>query len=727
MSETQKLRLAVSGMHCQACASRIEKVLKRQEGVSFAGVNFAGEEAQIDFDPLRTSVATIIQAIENAGFSSQEISKPQVAKTEKPSWRLWALWLICLPFVLGMLGMLLEQEAWMLSPWLQCALATVAQLLAWPFYRSAWSSLRGGLANMDVLVVLGTTTIWLYSSVMMFVAEHPMDHIYFEGGVMVLTFVSLGKYLEQRAKHSSLNSLQDLLTLTPKRAEVQNGGGWQWRDYQDIRQNDLLRANQGDRIAADGEVISGNAWINAGHLTGESKLLAVQAGDEVLAGSLLEDGSIIYRAQALGEATRLGDMVQALAEAQGSKAPIARLADRVAAVFVPAVVLVALATFIVNFYLLHDFSSALMRSVAVLVIACPCALGLATPAAIMVGMGLGARHGVRFKNAAALEAAAVVDCVAFDKTGTLSFGRPHVAHIEIWDHAYSQNELLRLAASVESRSRHPLARALTDAAVSADMELFEIDALENLPGQGIRGHVKHVGVISLGTAALAQAQARQAEIEQRYAEAAHIYMAIDEHPVAVILLRDTLRPEAALSLNALRQNGIETLLMSGDHAAVCAHVGAELNVPQEWIYSNMQPRDKAEAIKRLQKQGHKVAMVGDGVNDAPALAAADVSFAMDSGSALAEHSADAVLMRHDIGQIHDALMIARATLRNIKQNLGFAFVYNLIGIPVAACGLLSPMFAALAMALSSFSVISNALRLKRYRPLNVPSELVREA
>lgn len=430
----QKIRFQIEGMTCQACASRIEKVLNKKDFVESAGVNFASEEAQVVFDDSKTSVADIAKIIEKTGYGAKEKTEdtlPQPEAEHHIGWRLWLLFTINVPFLIGMAGMMIGRHDWMIPPLWQFALASVVQLwLAIPFYKSAWASIKGGLANMDVLVTIGTVSIYLYSVYMLFFsphAAHGMAHVYFEAGVMVIGFVSLGKFLEHRTKKSSLNSLGLLLKLTPTQVNVQRNGEWKQLPIDQVQIGDLIRANHGERIAADGIIESGSGWADESHLTGESNPEEKKAGGKVLAGALMTEGSVVYRATQLGSQTQLGDMMNALSEAQGSKAPIARVADKAAAVFVPAVVGIALLTFIVTWLIKGDWTVALMHAVAVLVIACPCALGLATPAAIMVGMDKAVKHGIWFKDSAAMEEAAHVDAVVLDKTGTLTEGRPQVA------------------------------------------------------------------------------------------------------------------------------------------------------------------------------------------------------------------------------------------------------------------------------------------------------------
>ena len=747
----QKIRYHIDGMTCQACASRIEKVLNKKPFIAAASVNFASEEAQITYDDSQSDPAALVALIAKTGYSaSLPQDSPPADEAAHPGWRLWLLLAINLPFLVGMIGMMTGRHDWMLPPVAQLVLASIVQLwLAVPFYKSAWESINGGLANMDVLVALGTSAIYLYSLYMM-AAPHGHGHVYFEAGVMVIGFVSLGKYLEHRSKKTSLNSLGLLLKLTPRQVSVQRDGGWQTVPLDHIQIGDLLRANHGERIAADGIVEGGNGWTDESHLTGESRPEAKAPGSRVLAGALVSDGSLIYRAEQLGSQTLLGDMMAALAEAQGSKAPIARIADRAAAIFVPTVVAIAAATFALTWALKGEWTTALMHAVAVLVIACPCALGLATPAAIMVGMGKAVRHGIWYKDAAAMEEAARVDTVVLDKTGTLTEGRPQIAALwlaeeksplpgearEGWgggeqtqqtavvtasrmgessaknsaDNSESIDELYRLAAAVEQNATHPLARAIVAAAHARGITIPETSNAKTDSGAGIRAEIAGVGTVKVGKPDYCGLTLPD-DLGDVWAIASIVAVAVNDRPLGAFALADALKADSRAAIERLHARGISVCIMSGDNAGTVAWVARQLGIAD--ARGNMSPRDKADAIHALKAAGKVVAMVGDGINDAPALAAANVSFAMKDGADVAEHTAAATLMQHSVNQLVDALLVSRATLKNIRQNLFFAFFYNVLGIPLAALGYLSPIIAGAAMALSSISVLGNALRLKR--------------
>ena len=729
------LQLAIDGMTCQACASRIEKVLNKKPSVYEVSVNFAGETANVDYDPTQTTPEQVTEWVNKTGFvANLQAADSLFAQTDEDTateypWRLIGLWVCLLPFLVGMAGMLVGQGmAWMPPVWIQFILATIVQFgLALPFYKSAWASIKGGLANMDVLVVIGTVTIWAYSTYLwlthgdgtlnsLLQSGHGSGHgpaVYFEAGVMVIAFVRTGKYLEERTKKHSLNSIDLLLSLTPDEVEQQQpNGDFHNVALQDVQVGDILRAKQGSRVATDGIVTDGAGWCVESHLTGESVPLKKEVGDGLLAGALVENGSLLYRVSAKGSDTKLGDMVQALSDAQGSKANLARLADRVTAIFVPVVVTIALVTFGLTWWLTGMIDTALMHAVSVLVIACPCALGLATPAAIMAGMGVAARHGVWFKDAQSLEAAGNIDTVVLDKTGTLTIGKPVIVDNVMVDKSLAVDDVLQIAASVEAHASHPLATALINAATERNLPLMNVTDISVIKGAGIQANIEGLGLIKVGSAEFANLTLPKL-MPKVWQIASTVAISINDEPLGAFALADDLKDDTPQAIRALQDAGINVILMSGDKQSVVDHVAGQLGIEQ--AYGKMSPRDKASQIALLQTAGHKVAMAGDGVNDAPAMATADASFAMFEGTDVAQHSASARLMGESLMHIDAAQKIANATVRNIKQNLFFAFIYNCLGIPLAAFGFLNPMIAAAAMALSSISVLMNALRLTRFK------------
>lgn len=747
-----KAQFQVEGMSCQACATRIEKVLNKKPAIASASVSFAGETLNVSYDASQSNADQISEWVSKTGFTAVPMTDNQIPQAADKSmdWRLILIWICMIPFLIGMAGMMLGQGmSWMPALWIQFLLATFVQLgLAGPFYRSAWASIKGGLANMDVLVVIGTVTIWAYSTYIWLeslgvnlldsssfalswsdITSHSAAHVpvYFEAGVMIIAFVKLGKYLEQRTKKHSLNSINMLLELTPTtverlvavkpqqatQSEVSEAElSFEQVNLNEVQQGDVLRAKQGSRVATDGIVVSGEGWCNESHLTGESVPVTKNKGDKVLAGAMVENGSLNYQVTAKGSDTQLSDMVKALSEAQGSKADLARLADKVAAVFVPVVVLIALVTFGLTLSITGAMDKAILHAVSVLVIACPCALGLATPAAIMAGMGVAARHGVWFKDAQSLEMAGSVDTVVFDKTGTLTKGKPHIVDSMMVNKAIKADDVLQLAASVEAHVSHPLATAVVNAAKVKDIPLLAADKVDVFSGLGVKAVVEGFGEVKVGTAEFVGLKLPKT-LPKVWQIASTIAVSVEGMPLGMFALADELKEESPQAVKALKQDGLEVVLLSGDKPSVVQQVADDLDI--QVAHGHFKPRDKAQWIEAHQAVGHKVAMVGDGVNDAPAMATAYASFAMLEGTEVAKHSASARLMGDSIMQVHSGVDIAKATVRNIKQNLFFAFVYNCLGIPLAAFGLLNPMIAAAAMALSSISVLMNALRLTRHK------------
>lgn len=725
----QSVNLQIHGMTCQSCASRIERVLNKKPAVVEAVVNFASESAQVRFLADQVSFDEIVDWVNKTGFSARVRSADVFERGQSGQdlrdfpWRLFWIWVCLLPFLVGMLGMVFGSHAWMPSVWVQFLLASVVQFgLALPYYKSAWSSVRGGMANMDVLVMLGTLAIWVYSSYFVWrFGSEALPFVYFESGVMVLAFVRLGKFLEARTKRGSLNSLALLVDLMPSEVLMKTAtGDWQMIVLSSLQLGDLVLAKVGMKVACDGEVVAGVAWCDESHLTGEADPIEKREGDRVLAGSMVLNGSVEYRALALGQDTQLGDMIQALNEAQGSKAAIARFADKVAGIFIPTVVGLAILTLLLNWFWLGDFGTALIRAVSVLVIACPCAMGLATPAAIMAGMGVAARHGIWFKDAESLEATGSIDTMVFDKTGTLTQGKPSVSAHYLLDDSFNLDEVLTLSASVEAHANHPLANAIIEYAKQKQIKLLKVDQVQNHLGEGISAQIDGYGEIKVGSPKFANFSPNildtiaksddQNTFNLLWKIASLVAISIKDQPIAIFALSDDLKPDSQNLIANLKQDGLQTIIMSGDRPEVVDYIGQKLHTDQ--ALGGLKPREKADKIKALQKNGKKVAMIGDGINDAPAMAVADSSFAIYQGTDVAQNTASVRLLGHALQQVEFAHKIAKLTLNNIKQNLFFALIYNLLGIPLAGLGLLNPMIAAGAMALSSICVLGNALRLR---------------
>ena len=711
----KKASFTIDGMSCQACAARIEKVLSKKESIICAEVNFAGERASVDFDETKTSLEQIVSWINATGFQAAVITDQTQSsqKTHTPiPWTALPAWLALIPFLIGMIGMATGKHSLMMPVALQFVLASITQFVSGSvFYKGAWNALKNKSPNMDVLVALGTTTIWIYSVLMLIIGHK--HNVYFEASVMVIALVSLGKYLELRVKRQSLDSIGLLMALVPKEVEILYQGQWQTTPLDKVKTGDILRAKQGEKIAADGTVREGLAWCDESHLTGESETIEKNLNSKVFAGAIVVNGSVVYQVNALGKATMLGDVIQALDEAQNTKAPIARLADKIAAFFVPTIIAVSFFTFIINILFLGDLHTALMRAIAVLVIACPCALGLATPTAIMAGMGVATRYGILFKDAEALENAGKIDTVVFDKTGTLTVGKPKIVAFRQPENSftYNENDFLQAAASIEQHVSHPLATAVLSAAKNKALPILTAHNIQVTAGDGVSGNVVNFGLVKVGTPEFCGLSLP--ENDDNVWKNASIIAVSMNNETAAFAVADTLRPDSKIAVKRLRQKNIQLALFSGDKLSAVQAVAKELGI--ENAQAKLNPRNKANLIQQMQQKGNIVAMVGDGVNDAAALAVANTGFAMRDGTDIAQHTASATLMNGSANQAADAVIIAAQTLKTIRQNLFFAFIYNVIGIPLAAIGILNPAIAGAAMAASSISVLGNAVRLKHFR------------
>jgi Cu+-exporting ATPase len=728
----RRIELGLDGMTCAACAARIEKTLNRVPGVE-ASVNFATEIATARFDPAVVDPAQLLAAVERAGYRAIVRSDPERDRTEQKARKaaaysglkheLMVAVVLTLPLLAQMVPMLVQGSLLGASPhdewlprWLQWLLATPVQFwIGRRFYVGAWHSLRGGGANMDVLIALGTSMAWGLSTVVTLLGLHD-QHVYFEASATVITLVLLGKVLEARAMTGTSAALEGLLRLQPKVANVERGGSVVSVPIADVVPGDRVVVRAGESIAVDGVVRSGQSTVDESMLTGESRPVAKAQGDDVFAGTLNQDGSITCEATGVGSATLLAGIVRLVAEVQGSKAPIQRLADRVSGVFVPVVVVIAALTFALTWWFGPGATPALIDAVAVLVIACPCALGLATPTAIMVGTGRGAQLGLLIRNASALEEAGRLDVLIVDKTGTLTEGKPVVAGVLALPPATGA-DVLRVAASLEQGSLHPLAQAILAAASSEGIAPEPAQQFLSVAGKGATAVLDGQAVVLGSTAFLAESGvALEDALVAPLHRAGKTVVAVGAggRALGLIALSDRIRATSAQAVARLNAAGIDVIMLTGDNAETARTVAASVGITD--FRAGVMPQDKADVV-RTQKAGARVTgMVGDGINDAPALAAADVSFAIGAGSAIAIEAADVTLIRNDLNALVDAILLSRATLRKIRQNLFFAFAYNLLGIPLAALGLLNPVIAGAAMAASSVSVVGNALLLKRWRP-----------
>jgi Cu+-exporting ATPase len=735
-TEAAELQFAVRGMTCASCVARVEKALKKVPGVLDASVNLATERASVrgaalDADAL---AASIVAAVAQAGYEAAPAGRGQQrhAGTERagagrgalPSW--WpvaAAAILSLPLALQMLI-----PGWMLPGWLQLLLATPVQFwLGARFYRAGWKALRAGAGNMDLLVAIGTSAAYALSVYQLLAPSHghAMPHLYFESSAVVITLVLLGKWLESRARRQTVDAIRALESLRPDSALVRREGQDVEIPLEGLRVGDLMVLRPGERAPADGRVVEGSSHLDESLLTGESLPVARSAGDKVLGGAVNGEGLLLVEATKVGADTMLARIIRMVEDAQAVKAPIQRLVDRVSSVFVPVVLLISGVTLLGWGLATGDWQQAVLNAVAVQVIACPCALGLATPTGIMVGTGVAARHGILIKDAQALETAHAVRTVVFDKTGTLTEGKPRVVAVE------GGNEALSLAWAVQQYSEHPLAAAVAQAARERGVALLKAGEASALPGRGVRARVG-AATVYLGNRRLMQEIAAPADAWEDAARRFELdgrtvsWLAVGEGGVlrvaGLLAFGDRLKPTSAAAVARLRAMGVDSLMLTGDNRGAAALVARELGL--ERYEAEVLPADKADAVRRLMANGGagkgKVAMVGDGINDAPALAAADVGIAMAGGADVAMHTAGITLMRGDPMLVAEAIAVSTATYRKIRQNLGWAFVYNVVGIPVAAFGLLNPVLAGAAMALSSVSVVTNALLLRRWAPAAHP-------
>lgn len=722
-AKTAVIDLPVTGMTCAACATRIEKVLNRLPDVH-AAVNFATETAHVEYPAGTLATADLIAAIRKAGYDAQEPGDSSDAErkakriaTYRRDLRLFIISaILTLPFFALMLYMLTgaHHAAWF-PPVVQLLVATPVQFwIGSRFYIGAWHALRGGGANMDVLIVLGTSMAYFYSAAVILAGLD--GHLYFEAAVSIVTLVFLGKLLESRARARASAAIEALIKLQPQTARVERNGVITEIPVAQLRTGDTFIVRPGDAVPVDGRVIEGRSSIDESLLTGESLPVSKDAGSTVYAATINAQGLLRCTATGVGADTALAGIIKLVEEAQGSKAPIQRLADIIAGVFVPVVIAIATITLAGWWWFSGSFADALVPAVAVLVIACPCALGLATPTAIMVGSGAGAQAGILIKNAEALELAGHIDTLVVDKTGTLTLGKPSVTDLVVLGNTTEQT-LLEVAAALEAGSEHPLARAVLDYAKNRGITPNQVRDFTSVTGKGVHalldGTPALLGsprfVIEEGIA-LHQAAVTLLESEGKTV----IAVAHEGRALGLIAITDPLRPTSAEAVAALQELGIEVIMLTGDNRRTAEHIAHEAGIKRFEV--ELLPRDKARVVNTLQQQGRRVGMIGDGVNDAPALAAAQVSFAIGAGSDVALHAADVTLMRSDLLSAVDAVRLSRATFRKIKQNLFFAFFYNALGIPLAAAGLLNPVIAGAAMAMSSVSVVSNSLLLKRWRP-----------
>ena len=758
-ASTASVDIGIAGMTCASCVARVEKALKKVPGVQHATVNLATESARITYTPSEQMEARLRRSVRDAGY---EPVAPNTA-LDAVDTSAWAGFMpvaiglaLSAPLVLPMLGEAVGQH-WMLPAWIQFALATPVQfILGARFFKAGWHALKALAGNMDLLVAIGTTAGWALSMWLWLTAAPGAPvHLYFEGSAVVITMVLLGKWLETRAKHQTTSAIRALHALRPELAHLMGPDGELDVPVAEVMVGDRLVVLAGERIPVDGLLLEGCTQVDESMLTGEPLPVDKQTGSDPAAaltgGSINGDGRIVMQVQATGAETVLSRIIRLVEDAQAAKAPIQRMVDQVSAVFVPVVLGIALVTLFAWWLTGHPFELAVIRAVAVLVIACPCALGLATPAAIMAGTGVAAKYGILIKDAQALEIAHKVNVVAFDKTGTLTVGQPRLTHFFVGDHdvldesgqsAPTQSTLLGIAACLQSGSEHPLARAVVTAARGRGIVIKTPFNVRSLPGRGTEGEVEidsvihtyligslrwmnelgvhrmdHEGGVA-GPHALEFQNTGQTVSVLAQRLPAHDQQAEQIRVLATMTFGDEPKPGAREALARLRARGIKIVMISGDNQQAAEAMARRLGLKPEQgeVKAEILPGDKAALVTDLKKGGQTVAMVGDGVNDAPALAAADVGIAMGNGTDVAMHAAGITLMRGDPALVAAALAISARTVAKIRQNLFWAFIYNVAGIPLAALGFLNPVVAGAAMAMSSVSVMSNALLLKRWKP-----------
>ncbi|WP_027861909.1 cation-translocating P-type ATPase [Marmoricola sp. URHB0036] len=702
--QTRSVDLLVGGMTCASCVARVEKKLNRLEGVA-ASVNLATASARVRFDPALVDEATLVETVERTGYSaalpSGGESDPQAEEAAYAA-GLFRRLLLAVPLTVAVLVLSMVPGVPRL-PWLQLVLTVPVVLYAgWPFHRAAAVNARHGASTMDTLVSLGTLVALAWSVVQLLRGEM---HLYFEVAATVTTFLLLGRYLEARAKSRAGSALHALLELGAKRAVVFEEGREREVDVAELRPGMRVLVRPGAQVPTDGVVTDGASAVDESMITGESLPVEKAAGDEVVGGTLNADGRLVVEVTRIGRDTLLARIRQSVVDAQAGKAPIQRLADRISAVFVPVVLLVAVATFLAWLVTGHGADAAMTAAVSVLVIACPCALGLATPTALLVGTGRAAQLGIVIRGAEALESSRAITTVVLDKTGTLTTGAMRV-HETAGD-----PDAIRLAAALEAASEHPVARAIV---AHADGQAA-VEEFSNEPGIGVRGRVEghrvHVGRTPEPSAL--PAGLADAGVAAHAAGRTTVLVRVDDEPRALIAVGDTVKPAARASIEDLQRLGLRTVLLTGDNEAAARQVADELGI--ESVVAGVLPQDKVSEVARLQASGEVVAMVGDGVNDAAALVQADLGIAMGSGTDAAIEAGDLTLVNGDPALVGTSVRLARRTLRTIRQNLFWAFAYNLVGIPIAALGLLNPMIAGAAMAASSVCVVSNSLRLRGFR------------
>jgi len=725
-----KIELKITGMSCAACSARIEKRLNKFEGVK-ASVNLATQRASIEYDSSKIKSADLIKAVEALGYNAEKVEnisqdrekEEREKEIKKLKWEFIAAAVLSSPLLLAMVFMLVNIDIPFLhNEYFQLIIATPVQfIIGFRFYKNAYHALRAKSANMDVLVAMGTSAAYFFSIYNAFFVEHMegmmMKELYFEASSVIITLVLLGKYLEAVAKGKTSEAIKKLMGLQAKTARVIRNGMEQDIPVEDVEVGDIVVVRPGEKIPVDGKIIEGSSAVDESMLTGESLPVEKKEGDLVIGATINKYGTFKFEATKVGKDMALSQIIKMVEDAQGSKAPIQKIADQVSGIFVPSVMGIALLTFLIWYFAVGNFTSAIVSAVSVLVIACPCALGLATPTAIMVGTGKGAENGILIKGGEYLEMAYKLNAVVLDKTGTITKGQPEVTDI-ISLGGLTQSEILKISAISEKPSEHPLGVAIYEKGKAELGNLPDPDKFEAIPGRGImaitEGKTIYIGTRKLMAEKgieLANSESVIVNLEDEGKTA--MLVSVDDRIEGIIAVADTVKENSKSAIEDLQRMGIEVYMITGDNKRTANAIAKQVGISN--VLAEVLPENKAEEVERLKKQGKVVGMVGDGINDAPALATADIGMAIGTGTDVAIEAADITLMRGDLRSIPMAIKLSRRTMRKIKQNLFWAFIYNIVGIPFAAFGMLNPIIAGGAMAFSSVSVVTNSLSLKRYK------------
>ncbi|MHA1185692.1 MAG: heavy metal translocating P-type ATPase [Candidatus Heimdallarchaeota archaeon] len=735
----EKVEILVTGMTCATCAINVENALKKVEGVISVGVNLTTRKATIEYVPALVTILMLEKAIKDVGYDVEKTveedalsQRRRLERGERLHYRNRLIFGIILTIPIMIFGMIpfFMMKSW--QPYLMLGLTTPVYLfVGWPFFKSAFKAVTHFTSNMDVLVTIGSSAAYFYSIVSLILGT---GEIYFESAAVILTALVLGKYLEAIAKGRTSDSIAKLLGLQAKTARVIRDGNEIDIPIDEVIVDDLVIVRPGEKVPVDGVIIEGNSAVDESMITGESLSVDKQAGDEVIGATLNKNGLLKFRAEKVGKETMLSQIIQAVEDAQGSKAPVQRLADKVAAIFVPVVLVIALVTLsiwlligglfsvtpILSSITVSWYTHAILNTVAVLVIACPCALGLATPTGVMVGSGKGAELGILFKNAESLERTQDINTVLFDKTGTLTKGIPELTDAISFNDNFTDQDIIRLSASAEKGSEHSLGDAIVRAAVMKDLELSDPQNFTAIPGKGISAQVNDKEII-LGNEALMIdnkiliEDKIRVKIEELQTNGKTVMIIVyDKELIGIIAVADVIKDSSIEAVRMLKELDIEVIMVTGDNERTAKAIAKQSGIDK--VYAGVLPEEKVQVVKEVQQTGKIVGMVGDGINDSPALAQADIGFAVASGTDISIETSSVTLMRSDLTQVVDAIELSKSTLKIIKQNLWWAFFFNAIAIPVAAIGILNPMIAAAAMAFSSVFVVSNSLRLKRFKP-----------